>query len=217
MLWKHRLQYKFQNRRKRGDTTIEAVQRKKLKTARKPATPPPSVVQPPTYWGMKNYLPNRPASEDDQTIAKNIAWLQAERRKKQPDFKTVSCLMDKTLADRRKWIASSKPQPTTEEVQARYPWLFDEDQVRPAARECLASPPFSLFKVPKNPSITTISWKGPTSLRSECIQDIRWFYIATFIPNPSWVSSVGTSGSCGGWLGLRLGHLPGKGRVTGCG
>ncbi|XP_071839081.1 uncharacterized protein [Apostichopus japonicus] len=129
MLWKHRLQYKFQNKRKRLDLKIEAVQKKKLKAERKPRSPPPSTVDPPTYWGMKNYLPSRPASEDDLTIATHIGWLNAEKRRKQPDYKTVSCSMTKTLADRRKWIISSKPKPTLDEIQVKYPWLFDEDQM----------------------------------------------------------------------------------------
>ncbi|XP_071853739.1 uncharacterized protein [Apostichopus japonicus] len=128
MLWKHRLQYKFQNKRKPRDLKIEAVQ-KKLKAERKPHSPPPSAVDPPTYWGMKNYLPSRPASEDDLTIATHIGWLNAEKRRKQPDYKTVSCSMTKTLADRRKWIISSKPKPTLDEIQVKYPWLFDEDQM----------------------------------------------------------------------------------------
>lgn len=78
---------------------------------------------------MKNYNPERPASEDDTTIASHVAWLLSEKKKKQPDYKAVSVAMGKTLADRRKWIIQTEPRPTAADIKKKYPWLFDEDQV----------------------------------------------------------------------------------------
>ncbi|XP_071811273.1 sterile alpha motif domain-containing protein 3-like isoform X3 [Apostichopus japonicus] len=128
MLWKHRLQYKFQNFRKRVAFEIAAVQKKKLKVARKPKSAPESPAAPP-QWGMKNYLPNRPETEDDASIDGHICWLQDEKRKRQPDFRGVSQSMALTLADRRTWIISSPQTPSLADIKSKYPWLFDDIQL----------------------------------------------------------------------------------------
>lgn len=77
---------------------------------------------------MSNYLPPREPTEDDTTVASHIKWLATEKRKRQPDFKMVHCCMNKTLADRRKWVVNETP--SVSDVQEKYPWLFDEDEVK---------------------------------------------------------------------------------------
>ncbi|PIK50491.1 hypothetical protein BSL78_12620 [Apostichopus japonicus] len=136
MLWKHRLQYKFQNFRKRVAFEIAAVQKKKLKVARKPKSAPESPAAPP-QWGMKNYLPNRPETEDDASIDGHICWLQDEKRKRQPDFRGVSQSMALTLADRRTWIISSPQTPSLADIKSKYPWLFDDIQDLNSVAPCI--------------------------------------------------------------------------------
>lgn len=103
------------------------VKKKKLKDTRKERSLPASKPATP-QWGMKNYSPERPDSEDDSSIAAHISWMTAEKRKRQPDFKQVEFCMGQTLSDRRKWL-TSESKPTIGEVREKYPWLFDEDQV----------------------------------------------------------------------------------------
>lgn len=81
-------------------------------------------------WGMANYMPKRPSSEDEGTTSKHIKWLQLESKKRQPDFRQVAQLMQKTLADRRHWIVNTEPHPKVGAVIEMYPWLLrDDDQV----------------------------------------------------------------------------------------
>ena len=80
-------------------------------------------------WGMPNYSPTRPPSEDDISVAKHEEFLKKEKSKRQPDFSQVRLAMDKTFADRRKWLLTTQPTAKMSEVKEKYPWLFDEDQV----------------------------------------------------------------------------------------
>ena len=137
MLWRNRLQYKFQNTRRRHRQDLPEVQAKKKKNNPADSGSTNSVktsklvtdkVVP--QWGMAYYMPERPPSEDEGTTAKHIKWLQLESKKRQPDFRQVGLLMQKTLADRRDWIVNTEPRPKVEAVQLKYPWLLrDDDQV----------------------------------------------------------------------------------------
>ena len=110
---------------------VVKARKRKAQTQEFPkSTPAKEKNNPPRYppmWGMKNYLPARPSSEDDNSILKHKKWLQLEILKKRPDFKEVSHLMEITLADRRKEIV--KKVISLKGVKDNYPWLFTEHEV----------------------------------------------------------------------------------------
>lgn len=87
--WKVRIQRKFQNSRKRQDSTLtEVVSRKKKKTP----GPTPTPNAPATY-GIINYLPSTPESEDDMSIKRHAEWLATEWRKREPDLEKVRVVL----------------------------------------------------------------------------------------------------------------------------
>ena len=134
-LWTDKIQRKFQNARKRDPDiremlVVKARKRKaqnheipKNKLVKEKTTPP----RYPPMWGMKNYLPQRPSSEDDNSVAKHNKWLQLEIFKKRPDFKEVSHLMEITLSDRRREIV--KKGTSLQDIKDSFPWLFTEHEV----------------------------------------------------------------------------------------
>ena len=127
IIWKNRILDKFRNTRKRKDNAYpEVLAKKKGKREKLPSIKRAEVVP---QWGMPNYSPTRPPSEDDISVAKHEEILKKEKSKRQPDFSQVRLAMDKTFADRRKWLLTTQPTAKMSEVKEKYPWLFDEDQV----------------------------------------------------------------------------------------
>lgn len=124
-LWKYRLQYKFANTRKREDSNIPVVKSRKRKMQNLPSQPPKKQAAP--QWGMANYLPSRPDSEDDASIKIHLEWMQQEEKKKKPNYQRVEEAMVATFADRRKLIVTDAA--TVQKVREVYPWLFKEDEV----------------------------------------------------------------------------------------
>lgn len=134
-LWADKIQRKFQNARKRDPEiremlVVKARKRKALTQVLPKSTPAKEKNSSPRYppmWGMQNYLPARPSSEDDISILRHKKWLQLEILKKRPDYKAVSHLMEITLADRRKEIV--KKVISLQGIKENYPWLFTEHEV----------------------------------------------------------------------------------------
>ncbi|PIK39241.1 hypothetical protein BSL78_23915 [Apostichopus japonicus] len=124
-LWKIRMQYKFCNARKREDSSIPAVKSRKRKAKTPPQTVKGKLDVP--IWGMKNYLPSRPESEDDISINKHIEWMKLELSKKKPNYARVEECMSITLADRRRLIVEEDA--TSEVVKKVYPWLFEDEEI----------------------------------------------------------------------------------------
>ncbi|XP_041467013.1 uncharacterized protein LOC121417390 [Lytechinus variegatus] len=128
-LWVKKLQYKFQNTRRRDEsvrTSLAVLQRKR----KHPPTPiqkkeSKDVVKYPPVFGMAQYLPSREASEDDESIKLHINWLLCESTKKRPNFEEAASRMALTFADRRRAIV--KGDLSIKEIQEQYPWLFKED------------------------------------------------------------------------------------------
>lgn len=82
--WKVRIQRKFQNSRKRQDSSLTEVILHK-KTKRPGPIPTPNV---PATYGIINYLPLTPESED-MSIKRHTEWLATEWRKREPDLEKV--------------------------------------------------------------------------------------------------------------------------------
>ena len=56
-------------------------------------------------FGMVNYLPSAPESEDDESTKRHVKWLKgAIKSRKSDDGAKVSSLMDLTLYHRRKML-----------------------------------------------------------------------------------------------------------------
>ena len=126
-LWKYRLQYKFANSRKREDKHVPSVIQRKRKSISSSDPAPSKTLQSPPQWGMANYKPLRPSSEDDASICAHTSWMKQETKKKKPNHEHVNLAMSATFADRRQLI--TRGTSTVKEIQDVYPWLFDEEEV----------------------------------------------------------------------------------------
>lgn len=78
-------------------------------------------------YGLPNYLPAKPASEDEVSTNKHINWLKEAFKSRSPsDHSKVKKLMDLTLYRRRKDINDG------EDIQVllgRYPWLSSGNEI----------------------------------------------------------------------------------------
>ncbi|XP_038074352.1 sterile alpha motif domain-containing protein 3-like [Patiria miniata] len=128
VLWKYRLQYKFANSRRREDSNVPVVLHRKRKSADNQPTAVQSTKKTPPQWGIANYQPARPSSEDDASIAAHIKWMKQETSKRKPDCDRIKIAMSMTLADRRQQI--TKDGASIETIQKTYPWLFDEEEMQ---------------------------------------------------------------------------------------
>jgi len=127
VLWRKRLCRYFQNSRSRRDNTLQVVRihKQKAKVASTPNQPRSTGSR--TVFGVKNYLPERPHGETDETISAMEKMMNTERRKLKPDPTRITELMDSTFADRRQLIVVDKA--TLPAIQDRFPCLFSEDEV----------------------------------------------------------------------------------------
>ncbi|XP_063865158.1 tetraspanin-9-like isoform X1 [Scylla paramamosain] len=80
--WKLRIQRKFQNSRKRQDSSVTEVMSRKKKI---PCIAPKETTCPLMY-GVKAYLPPRPHSEDDESLERHRQWLALHWMKKDPEL-----------------------------------------------------------------------------------------------------------------------------------
>lgn len=78
-------------------------------------------------YGVENYLPSRPSTEDDASILKHEETLCKESKRKNPDYSVIQTLMDLTFADRRLFV--TKDLPSFSAVKEKYPCLFNAHQV----------------------------------------------------------------------------------------
>ncbi|XP_076329825.1 uncharacterized protein LOC143235505 [Tachypleus tridentatus] len=94
-LWRIRLRQKFQNNRKRKDSSLPIVQERKKKT--KTATgdiPSPNHISEQRLYGLKQYLCEKPVGEDET----HKEWTKTRLHcRKKGDLCKVDLLMDKTL------------------------------------------------------------------------------------------------------------------------
>ncbi|KAJ8017809.1 Sterile alpha motif domain-containing protein 3 [Holothuria leucospilota] len=125
-LWKYRLQYKFSNARKREDRSIPVVKARKRKATPSTLSQPTSKHAAP-QWGMVNYLPQIPESEDDASIKIHKEWMQQEWGKKKSNYARVADSMTATLSDRRRLVVTEGA--SLAQVKEQYPWLFDDGEL----------------------------------------------------------------------------------------
>ena len=97
-LWKSRLTCKFQNRRKQESKSDDKLQvfRKRKTGSGSPASK--STEKAKQMWGVNNYLPQPPASEDERSMQRHKQWLIGEKNKRCPDIKRVDSAMINTLS-----------------------------------------------------------------------------------------------------------------------
>jgi hypothetical protein len=124
-LWKDRIRVKFQNSRKRVDGNLpEIVQKKKKKSKEDSEVNHTSGS---AMWGMTNYHPEKPESEDLQSAENQMKWMQAEIRRKDVDDVGISRRMDLTMWHRRQIIVDEKK--SIKEILLMYPALASVKQV----------------------------------------------------------------------------------------
>lgn len=122
---------KFQNNRDAEDEEVKATFRKR-KLEKKTCIAQPKSSAPP-QWGLSNYLPDLPLSEDDETIQRHTQWLVQEKKKRYPDITRVGQSMKATLSTRRRNIVTGHA--SVGQVESDYPWLFEESQVSLTLKE----------------------------------------------------------------------------------
>lgn len=88
-LWKERLRVKFQNSRQRVDGDLPEIVAKKKKKMDNAG--PKDLGSLSTTWGLVNYLPEKPESEDETSIQSHIMWLKKGHRKKESKVWTEGC------------------------------------------------------------------------------------------------------------------------------
>ncbi|XP_072048029.1 LOW QUALITY PROTEIN: uncharacterized protein [Amphiura filiformis] len=137
--YKKKLTYYFQNKRnsmKKTDLTgMNFVWRQKRSNSTKQdQLKSSSITTAPPVWGVLNYLPSMPKSEDNASIERHVKLMQEEKKKKYPDIQRVITGMDMTLCSRRKMIVEQNA--TIQDIKDTYPWLFNESQLM-AEMDCL--------------------------------------------------------------------------------
>lgn len=82
---------------------------------------------PKNQWGVKNYAPDRPVEDDDESIRNHTDWMKTEARKTKQNLTKINLLLNKTFADRRKLILLNMA--TAGEVKEKFPCLFNKTEV----------------------------------------------------------------------------------------
>ena len=131
-MYKKKLTYFFQNKRdilKKEDLTAMNFiwRQKKSKSTTGQFQRSSSSTAAPPVWGVRNYLPSMPESEDIGSIERHTMLMQEEKKKKWPDIQRVETSMTVTLSARRKMIVQENA--TIQNIKDTYPWLFTESQV----------------------------------------------------------------------------------------
>jgi hypothetical protein len=123
-LWRSRLIRYFQNARARRDNTLSIVSAHKKKTGIAATT---RCDKSTASYGVKHYLPERPAGETDDTIASLMKMMKDENKKFKKNRSRITELMNQTFADRRQKIVTQGAN--MQELQDCFPCLFNEDEV----------------------------------------------------------------------------------------
>lgn len=102
----------------------EVQQRKRKSVADKPAQEATTFT-----WGLGQFQPDMPASEDETSTDLHIKWLQREFKKtgSDIDINNVDRKMGLTFAHRRKAIVADRIG--VKELLDLYPWLHSRQEV----------------------------------------------------------------------------------------
>ena len=123
-LWRKRIRQKFQNTRHRKEKSLDLVKENKMKYGTKASdeTEPSVSSVSKEMLGIKHYLPEKPASEDDDSQKHHVQWLKdSTSSRKESDNEKVNRLMNLTLHKRREMLVIGAARPA--EVLKEYPWL----------------------------------------------------------------------------------------------
>lgn len=123
-LWKGYLSNKFRNERKRHERDNPCFT---LKRARISKNKPAEKTSAPNYWGVKNFLPKHTEGEDENSMWKQIKWMQLESRKTRQDVIKIGHCMELTLSIRRRMIVEEKS--SIQDLKSHFPCLFFETEV----------------------------------------------------------------------------------------
>lgn len=78
-------------------------------------------------FGAKNFLCQRPATEDDASQMMHRKTMKSEFLKRNVNIRLIETLMELTFSDRRHFIVNQSPP--IEALKLEYPCLFDTYQV----------------------------------------------------------------------------------------
>ena len=124
-MWLKRIRSKFYNNQKRKESSLQVVQEASAKFTPKKklvATAQSSQAEGTQMYGMKNYLPEKPVSEDKESTERHIKALQETFKSRgKMDMKKVYKLMDLTFYKRREDIVAAAMSVAT--VLDVYPWV----------------------------------------------------------------------------------------------
>ena len=126
-LWLKRLRRKFHNNRKRKESALDVVianQQRFGKSSKEEANEHKGTQKSGSgeMFGMANYLPSAPASEDQESTKQHISWLRSTARvRREEDAPKGKKLMDLTLHDRRRRVILDGERPAA--ILEDYPWL----------------------------------------------------------------------------------------------
>ena len=131
------LSQKARNTRRKRDASLPIVQSKKRPT---PNTDTERIHQETecekqdpckrmknASWGILNYLPNLPITEDEASIERHKKIIQSEYKRSHRDSVKLNELMDLTFPSRRRSIVSEHAVVT--DILVNYPCLSEEEQV----------------------------------------------------------------------------------------
>lgn len=122
-MWIETLSVKMRNSRKRKDRNNPEVVMNREKRKEKIMKTDKKC----TGFGMPNYFPETPESEDLHSIGNHISIMDKEHKKIKWDSRLIDCAMACTLHDRRSKIVTLHW--TVSKIKELYPCLFDSKQV----------------------------------------------------------------------------------------
>lgn len=125
--WKEKLKYKWGNERKSRDKHVPEVMARKRKRQNNTGESSQTGRNVKLTWGMANFLPNQPESEDDAAVELHKQWLQQEYIKTEQIPALVDLKMNLTFPARRKAVVTELVPP--EELLLQYPFLKEREQI----------------------------------------------------------------------------------------
>ncbi|XP_018021769.2 uncharacterized protein LOC108677961 [Hyalella azteca] len=133
-IWRVRISMKARNARQRRDRQVPCVMamraKKKLNVSEeenKVIPPKKNLPKNMLAYGVLNYLPTRPVTEDDISIERHRSLMINELKKNSLNPRTIEELMRLTFHDRRRLIITETA--TVAHVAELYPALFNPNQI----------------------------------------------------------------------------------------
>ncbi|XP_047741045.1 uncharacterized protein LOC108678158 isoform X2 [Hyalella azteca] len=132
-IWRTRMSMKARNARQRRDSQepcVMAMRAKKklhLPQEENDDMPPKKIPKNVPAFGVVNYMPSKPLTEDDISIQRHRTQMINELKKKAPNPRTIEELMKLTFHDRRQLIITENA--TVAYIAELYPAIFNPNQI----------------------------------------------------------------------------------------